>query len=157
MEGGGGVVLHPVLARGVPHPVLAGGIPQGTPWSRPGMGYHLYQLDGVPPVQTRDLVPSPISWMGYHPMPGPGPGMGYPIQTRDGIPPPISWMGTTPPAPGPGMGYPHLNLDLGWGTPLSRPGMGYPPSPPSRCELTNKLKTVPSPIIRMRAVKICDE
>ena len=38
------------------------------------------------------------------------------------------------------------------GTPLPGPEMGYPP--PSRCELTNKLKTVPSPNLRMRAVKM---
>ena len=80
------------------------------------------------------------------------------------------------PVPGPGGPHPDLVGGVPW-VPPSRPGMGYPPPPrpgmgyspppsqtwdgvpppdltgyPPRCGLTNKLKTVPSPILRMRAV-----
>ena len=69
----------------------------------------------------------------------------HPIWTWDGVPPP--------------------HLDLGWGTSLSRPGMGYPPSrpgmgyprqpdgaPPVEVWTDKQTKTVPSPILQMRAV-----
>ena len=86
-------------------------------------------------------------------------GRGYPRyppgQTWDGVPPIQTWHGV-PSHPDLGWGTPCP--DLAWGTPPSRPVMGYPPRPgmgyPPRCELTNKLKTVPSLILRMRAVKI---
>ena len=53
------------------------------------------------------------------------------IQTWDGVPPTRIWDRV----------------------PSPRPGMGYrAPPPPASCGLTNKLKTVPSPILRMRAV-----
>ena len=77
----------------------------------------------------------------------------YPIQSWPGGYPPISLMDTCPSA---GWGTPHLDLE--WGTPHQLDGVplwtwdGVPPFP-SRCGLTNKLKTVPSPILRMRREK----
>ena len=71
-----------------------------------------------------------------------------------------------PPHPDLDLGPPHPELDLGpplprLGTPPTRTWTWDPPypdldlgPPPPRCELTNKLKTVPSPILRMRAVII---
>ena len=82
-----------------------------------------------------------------------------------GTPPPTiqTWLGyplPPPSRPGPG-GYPRYppphHPDLAGVTPPPphHPDLaGLPPPPPSRCWLTNKLKTVPSPILRMRAVKI---
>ena len=58
-----------------------------------------------------------------------------------------------PPLCRPGMGYPPVQTWNGVPPPPARPWMGYPPPPPPRCWLTNKLKTVPSPILRIRAVK----
>ena len=64
----------------------------------------------------------------------------------------------------PGWGTPYHHPDL-TGVPLHHPDLaGVPPqpsrpgcgtNPSSMCELTNKLKTVPSPILRMRAVISC--
>ena len=74
-------------------------------------------------------------------------------------------------------GVPPPHPDLGWGTPLSKHGMGYPPSagwctpiqswdevpltqfwdgvaPPASVD---RLKILPSLILRMRAVLICIE
>ena len=125
--------------------------------TRPGMGYPpTFQtwLGGDPRYPSPDLgwgtphpdlqwgTPLPIqTWLGVPLVP--------PIQTWDGVPPIIqTWPGGTP------------SPDLGWGTSPSRPGMGYPlprPGmgyPPPRCGLKNKQKTVPSLILRMRAVKI---
>ena len=92
--------------------------------------------DGVPPIQgwSTPLVQ----------------GWGTP-PSKVGVPPPSKARSRYPPLPPSkaGLGYPpHPRLDQvpppgqGW------IGMGYPPG----CELTNKLKTVPSPILRMRAV-----
>ena len=122
---------------GLPHPVLVGGgVPRGTPHpdlarvpppSRPGWG--------ATPIQIWDRVP-PHPDLGWC-IPLSRPGMGYP-QPVMGYPPPR-----------PVMGYP-----------LSRPGMGYPHVqtcdgvPPSGCRLTHKVKILPSPILRMRAVNI---
>ena len=58
----------------------------------------------------------------------------------------MSQVGGEYPVPGLGGGTPFWP---GQGVPPHRPDRGTPP----RCELTNKLKTVPSPILRMRAVK----
>ena len=122
-------VRYAALSNGVPHPVLAGGT-----LSTPGRGME------YPPSRPGMEYP-PISWMGCpH------------TWTWDGVPPVKTWDGVPPP--------PHL--DPGWSTPPpSRPltwtwdGV-FPPcpdlSPPSRCGLTNKRKTVPSPILRMRTV-----
>ena len=76
-------------------------------------------------------------------------GEGYPIQSWMGVPSPTwTWNG-----------YPHL--DLGWGTPCPDLKWGTPPPPhrqdrvpPSRWWLTHKVKLLPSPILRMRAVII---
>ena len=118
----------PSQVSGVPHP-RSGGYPI------PGLGGTLSQVWGYP-IQT---------WFGGVPhndlvQGGSRPGMGYP-PARPGIgyPPSQTWDGVTPSQP-----------DLGWGTaPPPRPDLGTPPW----CGLTNKLKTVPSPILRMRAVK----
>ena len=98
---------------------------------------------GTPPTWTWDGVP-----------PLPGPGMGYPpTQTWDRVPPYLD-LGWGTPLPRPEMGYPpYLDLrwgtpypDLRWGTsPLPRLEMGYPPPPAS----VNRLKILPSPILRM--------
>ena len=141
LDGGG--VPHPVmgypphhldLAGGYPHhPDLARGTPGTLPPSRPGMGY--------PP-------PSDLGWGTPHHQPWDGvpptirPGMGYPPTIRPG-------MGYPPPSR-PGWGTPQSSDLAGVPPPPSRPGWGTPPG--SRCGLTNKLKTVPSPILRMRAV-----
>ena len=123
--------------------ICLGGVPclmsGGYPIPCPGGG-------GVPCPRSRG-VPCPRSGggvtlsqvQGGYPMPG----QGYPIQT---------WLGGVPQVPPSGP-------DLGWCTPPGQTWdgvpspwtwLGYPPPP--RCELTNKLKTVPSPILRMRAV-----
>ena len=106
---------------------------------------------------------------------------GPPLDLRLGTPPPRPETGTPPTwtwdgvplCPRMDWGPPRIQgcfryppyLDLRWGTPPSKNGSGTPPPrprldqvppipPPSRCELTKKLKTVPSPILRMRAVTI---
>ena len=140
---------------GVPHPVMVGGVGRypiqswsgGTPSSHGGGEVpHPVMVGGTPgtpTIQTWDGVPPPRPEMGYPP---PRPGTGYPhhpdlvggvpqipptIQTWDGVPP-----------------YP----DLRWGTPhpTHRPGTGYPPSFTS----VDRLKILPSLILRMGAVKI---
>ena len=144
----------------------------GTPSSPgPGMGYPIPSLDRGYPIPGLGLgyltpglngrVPLSIpTWNGVPPIVW----MGYPLVTWMGYP--ISWMGTSPVTwmgyPISWMGYLPGHLDgvppvswIGWGcwgTPLPGPGMGYPSRPdlewvppPSRCALTNKLKTVPSP------------
>ena len=123
MVGGGTPSSH---GGGVPHPVQTwpGGIP-GTPPSRPGWATpHHQDLARVSPLH-QDLAGVPLT-----------------IKT---------WLGYPPPT---------IQTWLGYPTP-SRPDWGSPPTiqtwlgylrPPSRCGLTNKLKTVPSPILRMRVV-----
>ena len=124
-------------------------------------------------VSCPGVTPSHI-WGGPCPRPGdiPRPGSGgYPIPGPGGVPHPRSWGGTpsqvqggTHPrsgeerVPPPDPGYPPSQT---WdGAPPSQTWDGVPPldltgvPPPQSCELTNKLKTVPSPILRMRAVKI---
>ena len=128
------------------------------------------------------LGENPISGPGGTPshvrgVPVPGPG-GYPIPCPGGVPHPRS-RGVTPSkvqggTPSHVQWVPHLrsggypgytthHLDLaGVPSPPARPGMGYSPyrdlrwgtPPPSRCGLTHKVKILPSPILRMRAVKI---
>ena len=115
---------------GVPHPRSGGGVTR--PRSRGGT---LSQVWGG--VQSQMIIQT---WLGgTHPdLVGGYPG--YPPQ------PDVGW--GTPPWPDLGWGTPQP--DLGWDTP-PRPDWG---TPPPRCGLTNKLKTVPSPILRMRAVNI---
>ena len=64
---------------------------------------------------------------------------GYPIQSRWGVPPSWTWDGDTP-HPGPEMGVPPI-LDLRW-------------EYPRRSVDWHKVKILPSPILRMWAVKI---
>ena len=152
----------------------------GYPVPGPGWGYPVSGLGGYP-VPGPGGVPSPRSggvpqsqvWGGTpsqvrgEPIPGlgdtpsrPGQGEGCTLGTS------LLRPGMEYPLPGPGMGYPPY-LDLGWGTPptwtwdvvppLPRPEMGTPhlvlrwgiPSPP---EMVDKVKTLPSVILRMRAV-----
>ena len=157
-----------MVGGGVPHPVMVGGTPSShdgegyseyPPPSRPGWGTpHHPDLARVPPIQT---------WLGYLPNhpdlvwvpPLPSrPGWGTPPLSRAGwgtppypdlagVPPnhpDLVGVPAPPPTSRPGRGTPHPPTIQTW--------LGYPP--PSRGELTNKLKTVPSPILRMRAVKI---
>ena len=108
-----------------------------------------YLLQDSPPAWTQEAYCPPRSKCSLCWSVGgggtPQPGMGYP-PTWDGVPPP-TWDGV-PPWTWDGVHLPRIWdgvppwPDLGWGTPLPRLG----------CELTNKLKTVPSPILRMRAV-----
>ena len=145
---------------------------QGTPPPRPGWV--------VPQVPTHH--PAIQTWLegrGYtwgtphHPDLARGTPGTPTIQTWGGMPPPRPGMGYPPCRPEMGnhhtdleWGTPHWNLgwrtphpDLGWGTPDWDLGQGTPsqtwdgvPPSPLRCGLTNKLKTVPSPILRMQAV-----
>ena len=133
--------------RVLPPPVWAW---DGIPPSRPGLGYPPplsavwsippiqtwdgatpppHQQDGVPPIWTWDEYNSPISRMRVLLPPSLGLGWGTPIQTPDSsleYPPIQTWDGVLPP---------------------SRPGI--PPPPPAR---VNRLKILPSLILRMRAV-----
>ena len=135
---------------GVHHPRSQGGTPS--------------QVQGGTPSQVQGGTPSQV-WG----VPHPDLVRGYPILTWLGGTP--SWPGQgVPQSPRPDLGWvpPPPCLDLGWGTPLARPEMGYSPGQtwdgvppldvtgvlPPRCGLTNKLKTVPSIILRMRAVMI---
>ena len=141
--------VPPVSWMGYPHLDLGWGDPL------PGLGmWYPHQLDGVPPPGPGMEYPGPDLGWSTPPSAGWGTlhldlGWGTSIQTwgtcypdlgwgtpyqLDGVPPAWTWDGV----PYPDLGYP-----------LSRPGMGYPLS---RCELTNKLKTVPSPILWMQAV-----
>ena len=113
------------------------------PQSRPGMRCPHPDLGwGTPLVQTWDRVP-PISRMGYSP-----------VHTWDGLPPPPSaprigyplstpGMGSSP--SGPRTGYPHPHL--GWGTSPIQTWDGVP------LASVDRLKILPSLILRMRAVK----
>ena len=99
--------------------------------------------------------------MGGTPLPDLDGVPGTPIPGLDGeIPPSQVWMGVTsvnqmgiPPI---SRGYPH---QLDGVPPIGKDGGTRPVdqmggTPLSRCELTNKLKTVPSLILRMWAVKM---
>ena len=145
-----GGVPYPVMVGGPHHPDLAGGYPGYPPPSKSGPGGypgypHLPDLARVPPHHP-DLarVPPIKTWVGYPPPSRPGWGLPPPtIKTWPGYPLTIqTWLG-----------YPQIQTRPGYPPQPSRPGWGTPPPPPSRCGLTYKLKTVPSPILRMRAVK----
>ena len=136
LDGGG---THPDLARRMV-PWVTPTIPpsrpsQEVPWVSPTIN----TWDGVPPSRpdwgVSRVPPTIQTWDGVTPL----------TQTWDGVP------------PRPGMGY---LPDVGWGTPTQtwdgvtpHPDLGWGTPPRSRWGLTNKLKTVPSPILRMRAVK----
>ena len=119
-----------VNARGIP-PAIAhsavswqGGTPIQSWWGRGG--------GSVPPSSSDPRAPS-------HPDLEPD------LVRGDPRVPPLSW-----PGHGGYTGVPSIRTL--WGYPPPHWQMGYPS--PLRCELTNKLKTVPSPILRIRAVKI---
>ena len=130
------------------HPVVMG--------SWPGMGTPIQSWGGVPPsslergtsIQSQqgdtsiqpwrglDLGWVPPVWRWDTPHCGPEMVVSLPSWTWDGGCPPPSWPGTgVPPCLHYGVPPPH-------------------PTPPSRCGLTHKVKILPSPILRMRAVKI---
>ena len=146
MRGLGGTLCQ--VWGGVPHP-SSGGVPCPMLGGTPSQ----VQVWGVPHPDL--VVGGTPSWPGggypRYPPPPARPGMGYPPgQTWYGVPPGQTWDGVPPP----GQTWDGV-------PPPARPGMGYPPPsqtwdgvspPPPRCELTNKLKTVPSLIFRMRAV-----
>ena len=124
---------------GVPHPDLARGYPRYPPTIQTWLG-----VTQVPPtIQT---------WPGYPPPSRSGQGTPH-HPDMAGIPPPTikTWPGyPLPSRPGWGTLSPSRP---GWGTLPPHPDLtGYPPPPRSRGGLTKKLKTVPSPILRMRAV-----
>ena len=142
----------PWLRGGVP--TLAGG---GVPTLAGGGGTYLGQGEGVPTLPGGG-VPTLARWRGYLPWLGEGylpwPGGGVPT-LAGGRSTYLDW----------GRGYlPWLGvptLARGRGTYIGRgylpwPGGGnlpWPGSPP-RCGQTNKLKLIPSPILRIRAVKM---
>ena len=141
--------------RGYPHPVLTRGGGHFTS-PRTGWGYPIQSWGkGVPPSNPDRAGVSPSS--------PDGGGGGLPPSSPEGrmvvSPSPlirkdggISWWG---------MGVPSIRKDGGtpppprtwWGTP--RTPSADEGIPPPGCELTHKLKILPSPILRMRAVKTC--
>ena len=123
-----------------PPPCRSGlGVPQGTPTIQTWLGYpHHPDLTKEPPPHRPDLAGIPLTiqtWMGYPTHHSDLAEVPPTIQTWPGYPPHHPDLARVPPPP----------FRPGWGT------------PPLWCELTNKLKTVPSPILRMRAVKMCQE
>ena len=97
-------------------------------------------------------VPLPLVWTWWVPCPlypPPGPGKGVPPAWtwEGGTPPPPTWIweeGTLAPC------TPHLDLGRGY-SPISQ--MVVPPPPPPMV-VVDKVKTLPSVILRMRAVMI---
>ena len=110
-----------------------GGVPWVTPCPRSGRGVPHSADRGDPILLTRGY-PHPRSGWGYLGVPLSWSWMGYPSPPRqqNGIPPIQTWDGI-PPTPLP---------DLRWGT---------PPAPPASVD---RLKILPSVILRMRAVMI---
>ena len=124
------------------HPDL-GGVNPGTPLpSRPGWGVPPHHPGYSPTIQT---------WLGYPPPSRPVWGT-PPPQTWDGVPPHHPDLAGVPPPPQTWDGIPPHHQDLAGvpPPPPSRPGSGTPPPPAS----VNRLKILPSPILRMRAVNI---
>ena len=144
------------------------------PWSKCSLCWSFSWLGGGSPIQSSGGYPHPVSMVGVSHS---DLGWSTPPHQQDGVPHPCpdrGW-GTLPaagwgtPPSRPEIGYLHLpvqtwdgvppNSDLGWGNsiPPFRPGMGYPPPisqmgyPPLFKVWTDKLKTVSSPILRMRA------
>ena len=133
--GGGGGVHYPVMVGGVPHPDPPHhpDLVRGGTSSRPGQGGY----PGYPTtIQTWSGVPHPDLARGYQ-----GTLLGTPPPSRPSwVPPHHQDLARVPP-------------------PASRPGWGTPPThhpdltgvPPPPVEVwTDKLKTVPSPILGMR-------
>ena len=130
--------------RGVPHPVIVGGYP-GTPhhldlaW----VPCHHPDLAGVPPPPSRPGWGTPP----HHPDLARVPPH-HPDLAR--VPPIKTWLGYTPPhhpdLAGVSPHHPHL---AGVPPPTIQTWPGYP----TPLEVwTDKLKTIPSPILRMRVV-----
>ena len=106
-------------------------------------------------VQGRDRVGVPC--------PGPGQGVqgragwGYPLLVLTGR----GWDRVGVPSPGPGLGQGRVGYivlvlargraGMGQGVPWS--WLGYPSPPPPPCRWTNKVKTLPSTVLRTWAVK----
>ena len=128
--------------QGVPHPVLDGRYPiqswMGDTPSSPG---------GVTPSQICMVVPHPSSGWAC-----------TPSQVWMGGTPSQVWMGCTPSSPGWGV-PPYLDLgqcpspclDLGWSTPAWIQD-GVPPPFPRNVNRQTPVKTVPSLVLRTRAV-----
>ena len=146
LMGGGGYPGYPPSRPGR-------GDPGYPPPSRPGLGV----LPQVPPYHPdlAGVLTTIQTWLGtpHHPdlarVPPPT------MQTWPGYPPPCRPGQVTPPPPSrPGMGYLPPSRP-GWVPPHPRPGMGYPPNLGWGTPLpasVNRLKILPSPIPRMRAV-----
>ena len=143
---------------GVPHPVMVGeGYPiqswwGGTPNSHGG-GYPIQSWWGVPHPDLaggvpRSNCPTIQTWPGVT-------WVHLPSRPCRGTPTIKTWLGYPPPPSRPGWGTPPNHQDLAGVPPTIHSWLGYPRPPlPSRCGLTNKLKTVPFPILGMRTVII---
>ena len=140
-------VPHP--SRGYPSQVLMVGMGVPHPTSRgypiPGRGVPQPGLDGGIPSQV----------LGGYPIPG----WGYPMyphhQDLDGVPPTIkTWLGYSPPPHHPGLTGVPTTPDLRWGTPppTIQTWMGYPTPSPRNVNRQTPVKTVPSLVLRTRAV-----
>ena len=115
---------------GVPHPVMVGGeLPIQSWWGVSGVPPHTPSRPGQGTPHHPDLagVPPPSRPGWHNPLPS-RPGWGTPQPSRPG-------QGTPPPS------------RPGWGTPPTiQTWMGYPP------KMVDKVKTLPSVILRMRVV-----
>ena len=156
---------------------VMGGVPRVGGYPISGKGGTPSQVWGVYPISGLGGVPHlrsggyPISGPGGYPISGLGGYLGYPpTQTWDGVPPYLD-MGWGAPLPRPEMRYPS-HLDVRWGTPYLDLGLGTPPHPdlgwstppypdlrwgtpaPPPPASVDRLKILPSLILRMRAVKI---
>ena len=123
----------------------------GTPSSH-GRGYPIQSWWGSTPSRPGWRV----IWGTHH---HPDLAGGYPrvpttIQTWLGVPQGTPHHSDLPPPSRPDWGTPPtIQIWLGYPHPHHPDLAGVPP-PPSKYGLTNKLKTVPSPILRIRAIKI---
>ena len=126
--------------------MLVGGEVPIQSWWGGGFPTQSVMVEGVPHPVMVEMYPIQSWWGGTLGTPSrPGLGEGTPHhQDLAGVTPPPHYQVLA------GV-HPTIQTWLGYPPPPSRPGWGTPP--PSRCGLTNKLKTVPSPILQMRAVK----
>ena len=114
----------------VPHPWLGGG---STPSLAGGGGY---PIPGTPHSDLAEITPS-LDW-GV-------PILGYPL-SRSGLPLERELGPVTGVPPGKGPGTSHWGIPWkGHNTSGSIAGWRWGTPPPPRCELTNKLKILPSP------------
>ena len=115
---------------------------------------------GHPPYPGRvpPLWGGGVPWAGAPLLEGCTPGRHPPAGGYPGWVPPARGVHQAGPPTWTWMGYPpHLDLDgvpplpgPGWGTPPTWTWNGVPPPP--RCELTHRLKTLPSLVLRTRSV-----